>query len=141
MRSGVVCGNARRTRPATTSAVSTTGSDRSITPRMIVFPDRSASTPRSSPDCAVSIDTWSTAQSASSGRNEYPSGRSWMIAAYPKQMCTAVVPDPPSSAAFNAASPYARAASGRACMYGSSICTTSAPAACRSRISAFTAAA
>ena len=37
---------------------------------------------------------------ASSGRNEYPSGRSWMIAAYPKQMWTAVVPVTPSSAAL-----------------------------------------
>ena len=39
-------------------------------PRMIVLSDRSASTPRSSPDCAVSIEIWSTGQPASSGRNE-----------------------------------------------------------------------
>ena len=61
-----------------------------MTPRMIVFSLRSARTPRSSPDCAVSIEIWSAEQPASSGRNEYPSGRSWMIAAYPKQMWTAV---------------------------------------------------
>jgi hypothetical protein len=47
----------------------------------------------------------------------------------------------PSSARFSAFNPYSRAFSGRACMYGSSICTMSAPAANRSRISAFTAAA
>ena len=64
-----------------------------------------------------------------------------MIAAYPKQMWTAVLPVTPSSARCSAATPYARAASGRACMYGSSICTMSAPAANRSWISALTAAA
>ena len=37
--------------------------------------------------------------------------------------------------------PYSRAFSGSACIYGSSICTTSAPAANRSLISSFTAAA
>ena len=63
-------GYARRTLAATTSALSTWGVDRSSTPRMIVLSDRSASTPRSSPDCAVSIEIWSTGQPASSGRNE-----------------------------------------------------------------------
>ena len=42
---------------------------------------QSPSTDGSRPDCAVSIDTWSQGQSASSGRNEDPAGRSWMIAA------------------------------------------------------------
>ena len=52
-------------------------------------------------------------------------------------MCTAVVPVIPSSARFSAFRPNCRAFSGRACMYGSSTCTTSAPAAKRSRISPF----
>ncbi len=42
---------------------------------MIVFSLRSFRTPRSRPDCAVSIEIWSAEQPASSGRNEYPSGR------------------------------------------------------------------
>ena len=42
-------------------------------------------------------------------------------------MWTAVVPVIPSSARLSAFRPYSRAFSGRACMYGSSICTTSAP--------------
>jgi hypothetical protein len=40
---------------------------------------------------------------------------------------------------LSAFSPNWRALEGRACMYGSSICTMSAPAAKRSRISSFTA--
>ena len=56
-------------------------------------------------------------------------------------MCTAAVPGSPSVARFKAARPYARAGSGRACMYGSSTCTMSAPAANRSRISSRTASA
>ena len=57
-------------------------------------------------------------QPASSGRNEYPAGRSWMIAAYPKQMCTQVVPVMPSSARLSAMSPYSRAYSGRVYLKG-----------------------
>ena len=37
---------------------------------MTVLPSRAASTEQSRPDCAVSIDTWSHEQAASSGRNE-----------------------------------------------------------------------
>ena len=62
--------SARRTRPATSSADSTACSERSRTPRMMVLPSRLARTPGSSRDWAVSIDTWSHGQSASSGRNE-----------------------------------------------------------------------
>ena len=69
-RSGARYGYARRTRAATTSAGSTSGVDRSITPRTTVLSARSASTPRSSPDCALSIEIWSTGHAASSGRNE-----------------------------------------------------------------------
>ena len=64
-----------------------------------------------------------------------------MIAAYPKHRCTAVVPVMPSSARLIAFTPYRRASSGRACRYGSSSCTMSAPAANRSVISALTASA
>jgi len=63
-------GYARRTRSATTSAVSTDGVERSSAPRMIVLSARSARTPRSRPDWAVSIEIWSTGHPASSGRNE-----------------------------------------------------------------------
>ena len=69
IRSAGVYEYARRTRSATTSGVSTAGSDRSNTPRIIVLPARSASTPRSSSACAVSIEIWSAVHSASSGRN------------------------------------------------------------------------
>ena len=106
---------------------------------MIRLPGSSAITAGSSPDWAVSIEIWSHDTAASSGRNEYADGRSWMIAAYPKQMWTAVVPTTPSSARLSAATPNSRAFSGRACMYGSSICTMSAPAAKRSTISSWTA--
>ena len=51
----------------------------------------------------------------------------------------AVVPRTPSSARSSALSPYCRALSGRACMYGSSSWTTSTPAANRSLISSLTA--
>ena len=66
----VVCGNARRIRAATVSGVSTSSVERSSTPRMIVFDGSESSTARSSPDCAVSMLTWSQSVSASSGRNE-----------------------------------------------------------------------
>ena len=69
---------------------------------MIVLPGSDSSTDVSRFDCAVSIEIWSTAAPASSGRNEYPEGRSWMIAAYPKQRCTAVVPVTPSTARASA---------------------------------------
>ena len=48
---------------------------------MIVLPSSVASTDGSRFDWAVSIEIWSRLVAASSGRNEYPDGRSWMIAA------------------------------------------------------------
>src|SRR5829696_6791983 len=74
IRSGDAYGKARRTRSATSSTDSTSWSDRSMTPRMMVFSLRSFRTPRSRPDCAVSIEIWSAEQPASSERNEYPLG-------------------------------------------------------------------
>ena len=50
-------GAARLMRAATISGVSTSLVDRSITPRMIVFPRRVSRTDVSSLDCAVSIET------------------------------------------------------------------------------------
>ena len=69
-REAATYGSARRTRSTTTSGVSTAGSVRSITPRMIVLPSSELSTEQSRPDCAVSIEICSTSQAASSGRNE-----------------------------------------------------------------------
>jgi hypothetical protein len=74
-------GSARLTRSTMTEGDSTTGSERSSTPRMIVLSDSAVSTEQSSDDWAVSMEICSTSHAASSGRNEYPSGRSWMTAA------------------------------------------------------------
>src|ERR1700730_9741723 len=84
-RSGATNGTARRIRPATDSAVSISWVERSSTPKMIVFPGSFERTEESSDDCAVSIDICFTRHSASSGKNEYPDGRSLTKAAYPKQ--------------------------------------------------------
>ena len=69
-RSAPACGNARRIRPATVSAVSTSSVERSSTPRMIVFPASASSTSSARPDWAVSMLIWSHSVAASSGRNE-----------------------------------------------------------------------
>ena len=53
-------GSARRMRSATVSAVSTSAVSSAMTPRMIVLPGSASSTERSRPDCAVSIEIWST---------------------------------------------------------------------------------
>ncbi len=65
----------------TASGLSTVSSPRLSTPRMIVLPSSRDRTSQSRPDWAVSTEIWSHSHAASSGRNEYPSGRSWMIAA------------------------------------------------------------
>ena len=52
-----------------------------MTPSTIFLPGRVASTLQSRFDCAVSIEIWRQLQPASSGRNEYASGRAWMMAA------------------------------------------------------------
>jgi hypothetical protein len=64
-----------------------------------------------------------------------------MMAAYPKHRWTAVVPVAPSSARLMTFTPYCFAGSGRACRYGSSSWTMSAPAANRSLTSSATASA
>ena len=64
-----LCGSARRIRSATVSGDSTAGSSSASTPRMTVLPASRPSTSRSSRDCAVSIEIWSTGAAASSGRN------------------------------------------------------------------------
>ena len=57
-------------RDATVSGVSIVMSERSSTPRMMVFIGSFSSTEQSSFDCAVSIETCRTSEFASSGRNE-----------------------------------------------------------------------
>ena len=57
IRSAGTCGSARRMRSATVCGVSTVMSERSMTPRMIVFDGSSLSTARSSFGCAASIET------------------------------------------------------------------------------------
>ena len=68
-------------RSATVSGDSTVVSDRSRQPTMICLPASFVRIEQSSFDCAVSIEIWRQAAPASSGRNEYPDGRWWMIAA------------------------------------------------------------
>ena len=84
-------------------------------------------------DCAVSIEIWSHGASASSGRNEYPAGplvddRGVAEADVHARSC----PRRRRARGRAPSTPNSRAFSGRACMYGSSICTMSAPAANRS---------
>src|SRR5262249_16544744 len=57
IRSAGANGNALRMRAATVSGASTVRSDRSITPRMIVFDGNCCKTERSSLGCAASIET------------------------------------------------------------------------------------
>src|SRR6185503_2604964 len=116
MSSGRTNAMAFFTRAATVCGVSTFASERSMQPTMILLFFRVLNTEQSRFDWAVSIEICLTGEPDSSGRNEYPEGRAWMIAAYPKQICTAVSPSMPSSARFSAFNPYSRALSGRACM-------------------------
>ena len=70
IRPGSAWGKARRMRTATVSGVSTVGSARSMTPRMIFLPSSRDRTAQSSFDCAVSMLIASHSVWASSGRNE-----------------------------------------------------------------------
>ena len=128
---------------ATVSGDSTARSSRSITPRMIRLPGSVARIDVSSLDCAVSIEICvARARPASSGRNEYAVGP----LVDDRGVAEADV-DAPSCRRRRRARGRARRGRtrgrllGRACMYGSSICTMSAPAANRSTISSWTAAA
>src|SRR6185295_18102948 len=69
-RSGATRASPARIRAVTCSIVSTAGSARSITPRMMVLPDSSLSTARSSLGCAASIEICWAMVPASWGRNE-----------------------------------------------------------------------
>ena len=97
-RSGLMNGNARRIRAATTTGVSTSSVDKSSTPRIMLFPGSPASTAQSSEHWAVSIEICCTGESARRSRNRYAAGRPGTRAAYPKHMCKAVVPWTPSNA-------------------------------------------
>ena len=69
-RSAGTCLSAARMRPATICGVSIVISDRSITPRMMVFDGNSLSTLRSSFGCAASTEICCALQPSNSGRNE-----------------------------------------------------------------------
>ena len=93
-----------------------------------------SSTARSSRGCAASIEIWSTAQSFELGQERVAGRLVVDDARRSRSRCAArSSPSIPSSARSIAGERVLARRSGRACRYGSSIWTTSAPAAYRSR--------
>ena len=97
-------------------------------PTMIFFPASFESTAVSRFDCAVSIDTWPHGSRRARARTNSPTAL-----VDDRRVAEADVnrsgPGHALECAIQRLRPYWRALSGRACMYGSSTCTMSAPAA------------